>query len=121
MDADLRLSLKRHEDDDALFRSLLSRRTNDATLSAGFFGQLLLFSLALSGALALTPAHHLSLSDVARLQNHLSRQFTDLESAYHSVVGLTKLGATVPDQDVRKCHTSYVRLHGERSVLIVSC
>ncbi|XP_075880781.1 dolichyl-diphosphooligosaccharide--protein glycosyltransferase subunit 2 isoform X2 [Nelusetta ayraudi] len=64
-----------------------------------FFGQLLLFSLALSGALALTPAHHLSLSDVARLQNHLSRQFTDLESAYHSVVGLTKLGATVPDQD----------------------
>lgn len=64
-----------------------------------FFGLLLLFSLALSGALALTPAHHLSLSDVARLQNHLSRQFTDLESAYHSVVGLTKLGATVPDQD----------------------
>uniref|UniRef100_A0AAQ5YGY3 Dolichyl-diphosphooligosaccharide--protein glycosyltransferase subunit 2 n=1 Tax=Amphiprion ocellaris TaxID=80972 RepID=A0AAQ5YGY3_AMPOC len=36
-------------------------------------------------------------SDVARLQNLLSQQFTDLESAYYSVVGLTKLGATVPD------------------------
>uniref|UniRef100_A0AAQ6ANP5 Dolichyl-diphosphooligosaccharide--protein glycosyltransferase subunit 2 n=1 Tax=Amphiprion ocellaris TaxID=80972 RepID=A0AAQ6ANP5_AMPOC len=46
---------------------------------------------------ALTPAYYLSLSDVARLQNLLSQQFTDLESAYYSVVGLTKLGATVPD------------------------
>uniref|UniRef100_A0A671Z444 Dolichyl-diphosphooligosaccharide--protein glycosyltransferase subunit 2 n=1 Tax=Sparus aurata TaxID=8175 RepID=A0A671Z444_SPAAU len=50
-------------------------------------------------AQALTPAHYLSLSDVSRLQNLLSQQFTDLESAYYSVVGLTKLGATVPDQD----------------------
>uniref|UniRef100_A0AAQ5ZYW2 Dolichyl-diphosphooligosaccharide--protein glycosyltransferase subunit 2 n=1 Tax=Amphiprion ocellaris TaxID=80972 RepID=A0AAQ5ZYW2_AMPOC len=48
-------------------------------------------------AQALTPAYYLSLSDVARLQNLLSQQFTDLESAYYSVVGLTKLGATVPD------------------------
>uniref|UniRef100_A0A3Q1FVR4 Dolichyl-diphosphooligosaccharide--protein glycosyltransferase subunit 2 n=1 Tax=Acanthochromis polyacanthus TaxID=80966 RepID=A0A3Q1FVR4_9TELE len=56
-----------------------------------------LLSLALAGAQALTPAHYLSLSDVARLQNLLSQQFTDLESAYYSVVGLTKLGATVPD------------------------
>uniref|UniRef100_A0A8C4F9F3 Dolichyl-diphosphooligosaccharide--protein glycosyltransferase subunit 2 n=1 Tax=Dicentrarchus labrax TaxID=13489 RepID=A0A8C4F9F3_DICLA len=48
-------------------------------------------------AQALTPAHYLSLSDVGRLQNLLSQQFTDLESAYYSVVGLTKLGATVPD------------------------
>uniref|UniRef100_A0A671Z3V5 Dolichyl-diphosphooligosaccharide--protein glycosyltransferase subunit 2 n=1 Tax=Sparus aurata TaxID=8175 RepID=A0A671Z3V5_SPAAU len=55
--------------------------------------------LALAGAQALTPAHYLSLSDVSRLQNLLSQQFTDLESAYYSVVGLTKLGATVPDQD----------------------
>uniref|UniRef100_A0A3B4XS70 Dolichyl-diphosphooligosaccharide--protein glycosyltransferase subunit 2 n=1 Tax=Seriola lalandi dorsalis TaxID=1841481 RepID=A0A3B4XS70_SERLL len=46
-------------------------------------------------AQALTPAHHLSLPDVARLQNLLSQQFTDLESAYYSVVGLTKLGAQV--------------------------
>uniref|UniRef100_A0AAX7VBX7 Dolichyl-diphosphooligosaccharide--protein glycosyltransferase subunit 2 n=1 Tax=Astatotilapia calliptera TaxID=8154 RepID=A0AAX7VBX7_ASTCA len=58
--------------------------------------------LALSGAQALTPSHYLSLSDVARLQNLLSQQFTDLESAYYSVVGLTKLGATVPDHEVRK-------------------
>lgn len=70
-------------------------------LSAGLFGFLLL-SLALPGALALTPAHYLSLPDVARLQNLLSQQFTDLESAYYSVIGLTKLGATVPDHKVRK-------------------
>ncbi|KAM9361207.1 dolichyl-diphosphooligosaccharide--protein glycosyltransferase subunit 2 [Symphorus nematophorus] len=61
------------------------------------FGLFLLLSLALSGAQALTPAHYLSLSDVARLQNLLSQQFTDLESAYYSVVGLTKLGASYPD------------------------
>ncbi|KAI3370460.1 hypothetical protein L3Q82_025225 [Scortum barcoo] len=67
------------------------------SLSAGLLGLLLLLSLALSGAQALTPAHHLSLSDVARLQNLLSQQYTDMESAYYSVVGLTKLGATVPD------------------------
>uniref|UniRef100_A0AAQ5ZKX0 Dolichyl-diphosphooligosaccharide--protein glycosyltransferase subunit 2 n=1 Tax=Amphiprion ocellaris TaxID=80972 RepID=A0AAQ5ZKX0_AMPOC len=63
---------------------------------------LFLLSLALGGAQALTPAYYLSLSDVARLQNLLSQQFTDLESAYYSVVGLTKLGATVPDHKVGK-------------------
>uniref|UniRef100_A0A8C5GWY3 Dolichyl-diphosphooligosaccharide--protein glycosyltransferase subunit 2 n=1 Tax=Gouania willdenowi TaxID=441366 RepID=A0A8C5GWY3_GOUWI len=62
----------------------------------------LLFCLALAGAQALTPSHHLSLSDVARLQSLLSQPFTDLESAYYSVVGLTKLGAVIPDQNV--CH-----------------
>uniref|UniRef100_G3P9G2 Dolichyl-diphosphooligosaccharide--protein glycosyltransferase subunit 2 n=1 Tax=Gasterosteus aculeatus aculeatus TaxID=481459 RepID=G3P9G2_GASAC len=44
-------------------------------------------------------AHYLSLSDVARLQSLLNQQFTDLESAYYSVVGLTKLGATVHDHE----------------------
>uniref|UniRef100_A0A7N9AX33 Dolichyl-diphosphooligosaccharide--protein glycosyltransferase subunit 2 n=1 Tax=Mastacembelus armatus TaxID=205130 RepID=A0A7N9AX33_9TELE len=53
--------------------------------------------LALAGAQALTPTHHLSLSDVARLQHLLSQEFTDLESAYYSVVGLNRLGAVVPD------------------------
>uniref|UniRef100_A0A671Z478 Dolichyl-diphosphooligosaccharide--protein glycosyltransferase subunit 2 n=1 Tax=Sparus aurata TaxID=8175 RepID=A0A671Z478_SPAAU len=67
-------------------------------MAPGLLG-LFLVSLALAGAQALTPAHYLSLSDVSRLQNLLSQQFTDLESAYYSVVGLTKLGATVPDQD----------------------
>lgn len=67
--------------------------------SAGLF-RLLILSLALAGAQALTPAHHLSLSDVARLQNLLSQPFTDLESAYYSVVGLTKLGSAVPDHKV---------------------
>lgn len=61
-----------------------------------------LVSLALTGAQAITPAHYLSLSDVARVQNLLSQQFTDLESAYYSVVGLTKLGTTVPDHKVRE-------------------
>ncbi|XP_065811399.1 dolichyl-diphosphooligosaccharide--protein glycosyltransferase subunit 2 isoform X1 [Labrus bergylta] len=56
-----------------------------------------LISLALAWSQALTPAHYLSLSDVSRLQNLLSQHFTDLESAYYSVVGLTKLGASVPD------------------------
>ncbi|XP_008408405.1 dolichyl-diphosphooligosaccharide--protein glycosyltransferase subunit 2 isoform X1 [Poecilia reticulata] len=60
------------------------------------FGVLLL-SLALAGAQALTPSHHLSLSDVGRLQNLLNQPYDDLESAYYSVVGLTKLGAAVPD------------------------
>uniref|UniRef100_A0A8C3AI25 Dolichyl-diphosphooligosaccharide--protein glycosyltransferase subunit 2 n=1 Tax=Cyclopterus lumpus TaxID=8103 RepID=A0A8C3AI25_CYCLU len=55
--------------------------------------------LALAGAQALTPAHYLSLPDVARLQNLLSQQFTGLDSAYYSVVGLSKLGATIPDHE----------------------
>lgn len=70
-------------------------------VSTGLLG-LFVLSLALSGAQALTPAHYLSLSDVARLQGVLSQHFTDLESAYYSVVGLTKLGATIPDHKVRK-------------------
>lgn len=68
-------------------------------VSAGLLGCFLL-SLALAGAQALTPSHYLSLSDVARLQNLLNQPFTDLESAYYSVVGLTKLGASVPDHKV---------------------
>uniref|UniRef100_A0A3P9PVL9 Dolichyl-diphosphooligosaccharide--protein glycosyltransferase subunit 2 n=1 Tax=Poecilia reticulata TaxID=8081 RepID=A0A3P9PVL9_POERE len=67
-----------------------------SAVSAELFGVLLL-SLALAGAQALTPSHHLSLSDVGRLQNLLNQPYDDLESAYYSVVGLTKLGAAVPD------------------------
>ncbi|XP_077429960.1 dolichyl-diphosphooligosaccharide--protein glycosyltransferase subunit 2 isoform X2 [Vanacampus margaritifer] len=59
---------------------------------------LLLLSLARTGAQTLTPGHYLSLSDIARLQNQLSQPVSDLESAYYSVVGLTKLGANVPEQ-----------------------
>uniref|UniRef100_A0A8C5A3K1 Dolichyl-diphosphooligosaccharide--protein glycosyltransferase subunit 2 n=1 Tax=Gadus morhua TaxID=8049 RepID=A0A8C5A3K1_GADMO len=57
-----------------------------------------LFGFAL-GAQALTPSHYLSLSDVARLQTFLGQHFTDLQSAYYSIVGLAKLGAGVADQD----------------------
>ncbi|XP_029007288.1 dolichyl-diphosphooligosaccharide--protein glycosyltransferase subunit 2 isoform X2 [Betta splendens] len=62
----------------------------------GLFG-FFIFSLAFTEAQALIPAHHLSLTDLARLQNLLSQTFIDLESAYYSVVGLKKLGVTVPD------------------------
>uniref|UniRef100_A0A8C1CZM7 Dolichyl-diphosphooligosaccharide--protein glycosyltransferase subunit 2 n=1 Tax=Cyprinus carpio carpio TaxID=630221 RepID=A0A8C1CZM7_CYPCA len=46
---------------------------------------------------ALTPTHHLTTTDVARLQTLLSQPFTDLKSAYYSVVGLSKLGISVAD------------------------
>ena len=61
--------------------------------------RVLLLSLAV-GVQALTPSHYLSRSDVARLQTFLGQHFTDLESAYYSVVGLAKLGASVEDQAV---------------------
>ncbi|XP_071191134.1 dolichyl-diphosphooligosaccharide--protein glycosyltransferase subunit 2 isoform X1 [Salvelinus alpinus] len=63
---------------------------------------LVLLTVAL-GAQALTPSHHLSLSDVARLQALLSQPFTDLASAYYSIVGLSKLGASVVDEN-DACH-----------------
>ncbi|XP_061583951.1 dolichyl-diphosphooligosaccharide--protein glycosyltransferase subunit 2 isoform X2 [Cololabis saira] len=56
-----------------------------------------LLLLLVVGGQSLTPAHHLSLADVARLQTALSRPFSDLQAAYHSVLGLTRLGAAVPD------------------------
>lgn len=67
---------------------------------------LVLLTVAL-GAQALTPSHHLSLSDVARLQALLSQPFTDLASAYYSIVGLSKLGASVADENVSKWATKY--------------
>uniref|UniRef100_A0A6Q2WU70 Dolichyl-diphosphooligosaccharide--protein glycosyltransferase subunit 2 n=1 Tax=Esox lucius TaxID=8010 RepID=A0A6Q2WU70_ESOLU len=67
------------------------------------YNNLCLFSLVLLtvalGAQALTPSHHLSLSDVERLQGVLSQPFTDLASAYYSIVGLSKLGAAVADEN----------------------
>ncbi|XP_035633149.1 dolichyl-diphosphooligosaccharide--protein glycosyltransferase subunit 2-like isoform X3 [Oncorhynchus keta] len=59
---------------------------------------LVLLTVAL-GAQALTPSHHLSLSDVERLKGLLSQPFTDLASAYYSIVGLNKLGASVADEN----------------------
>ncbi|KAM6981282.1 dolichyl-diphosphooligosaccharide--protein glycosyltransferase subunit 2 isoform 2-T2 [Aplochiton taeniatus] len=66
-----------------------------------FFG-LVLLTLAI-GVQALTPSHYLSLSDVARLQALLNQPFTNLESAYYSIVGLSKLGASVGDES-NACH-----------------
>ncbi|KAL2090771.1 hypothetical protein ACEWY4_013034 [Coilia grayii] len=59
---------------------------------------LVLLALAVS-AQALTPSHHLTASDVARLEARLGQPFTDLQSAYFSIVGLSKLGVTVADAD----------------------
>ncbi|KAI2659304.1 Dolichyl-diphosphooligosaccharide--protein glycosyltransferase subunit 2 [Labeo rohita] len=51
------------------------------------------------GIQALTPSHHLTTTDVARLQAVLSQPFSDLKSAYYSVVGLSKLEISVADVD----------------------
>ncbi|KAF4093891.1 hypothetical protein AMELA_G00006710 [Ameiurus melas] len=56
-------------------------------------------SILALGAWALNPTHHLTASDVDRLQDFLEQPFTDLKSAYFSIVGLSKLGASVPDSD----------------------
>lgn len=61
---------------------------------------IVLFLLAL-GAHALTPSHHLTSSDVDRLQATLNQPFKDLKSAYFSIVGLSKLGVSVTDSNVR--------------------
>lgn len=50
---------------------------------------------------ALTPTHYLTKADVERLKASLDRPFTSLESAFYSIVGLSSLGAQVPDVKVR--------------------
>lgn len=61
---------------------------------------LFLLTVAL-GAQALTPSHHLSSADMARLKSFLNQPYTDLESAYYTILGLSKLGASVSDEKVR--------------------
>uniref|UniRef100_A0A8C9H5A6 Dolichyl-diphosphooligosaccharide--protein glycosyltransferase subunit 2 n=1 Tax=Piliocolobus tephrosceles TaxID=591936 RepID=A0A8C9H5A6_9PRIM len=46
---------------------------------------------------ALTPTHYLTKHDVERLKASLDRPFTNLESAFYSIMGLSSLGAQVPD------------------------
>uniref|UniRef100_A0A8D0GCE5 Dolichyl-diphosphooligosaccharide--protein glycosyltransferase subunit 2 n=1 Tax=Sphenodon punctatus TaxID=8508 RepID=A0A8D0GCE5_SPHPU len=46
----------------------------------------------------LTPSHYLTKRDVQRLQASLERPFSNLESAFYSVVGLHKLGVIVSDE-----------------------
>nr|KAF6472365.1 ribophorin II [Molossus molossus] len=58
------------------------------------------FLLALTittSAQALTLTHYLTKHDVERLKASLDRPFTTLESAFYSIVGLSSLGARVPD------------------------
>lgn len=68
-------------------------------------------SILALGAWALNPTHHLTASDVDRLQGVLEQPFTDLKSAYFSTVGLSKLGVSVPDSDVslNKCHKDIIQ------------
>ncbi|XP_041112730.1 dolichyl-diphosphooligosaccharide--protein glycosyltransferase subunit 2-like isoform X2 [Polyodon spathula] len=62
-------------------------------------GLISLFLLALVlHAQALTPSHHLSSADVTRLQAFLNQPLEDLESAYYTIVGLSKLGTQVSDE-----------------------
>jgi len=63
-------------------------------------GSSTVFLLALTiiaGTQALTPTHYLTKPDVERLKASLDRPFTSLESAFYSIVGLSSLGAQVPD------------------------
>ncbi|XP_028642390.1 dolichyl-diphosphooligosaccharide--protein glycosyltransferase subunit 2 [Grammomys surdaster] len=46
---------------------------------------------------ALTPTHYLTKHDVERLKASLDRPFTNLESAFYSIMGLNSLGVQVPD------------------------
>ncbi|EPY78310.1 dolichyl-diphosphooligosaccharide--protein glycosyltransferase subunit 2 precursor, partial [Camelus ferus] len=50
-----------------------------------------------ASAQALTPTHYLTKHDVERLKASLDRPFTSLEAAFYSIVGLSSLGAQVPD------------------------
>lgn len=61
---------------------------------------MLLALTILVGGQALTPTHYLSQHDVERLKASLDRPFTDLQSAFYSIVGLSSLGAQVPDAKV---------------------
>ncbi|XP_005295381.1 dolichyl-diphosphooligosaccharide--protein glycosyltransferase subunit 2 isoform X1 [Malaclemys terrapin pileata] len=60
-----------------------------------------LFILALTfvaSIRALTPTHYLTRRDVERLKASLDRPFNDLEAAFYSIVGLSKLGLQVSDE-----------------------
>ncbi|POI26056.1 hypothetical protein CIB84_010194 [Bambusicola thoracicus] len=68
--------------------------------------------LLLVGAQALAPSHHLSAQDLARLRAALERPFTDLQAAYHSIVGLHSLGLRVADE---KAACNFVKSHVDSS------
>ncbi|XP_068919650.1 dolichyl-diphosphooligosaccharide--protein glycosyltransferase subunit 2 isoform X5 [Petaurus breviceps papuanus] len=57
----------------------------------------LLLTLTITIIQALTPSHYLTQRDVERLKSSLNQPFSDLETAFYSIVGLSKLGAQVPD------------------------
>ncbi|XP_044520245.1 dolichyl-diphosphooligosaccharide--protein glycosyltransferase subunit 2 isoform X1 [Gracilinanus agilis] len=58
---------------------------------------ILLLALTITVIQALTPSHYLTQRDVERLKSSLNQPFSNLETAFYSIVGLSKLGAQVPD------------------------
>lgn len=62
---------------------------------------------------ALTPTHYLTKQDVGRLRASLDRPFTNLESAFYSIVGLNSLGVQVPDVKVKVKRLSSVECFGK--------
>lgn len=62
---------------------------------------LLLALTIIASTQALVPTHYLTSHDVERLKASLDRPFISLESAFYSIVGLSSLGAQVPDVKVR--------------------
>uniref|UniRef100_A0A8C2SHS0 Dolichyl-diphosphooligosaccharide--protein glycosyltransferase subunit 2 n=1 Tax=Capra hircus TaxID=9925 RepID=A0A8C2SHS0_CAPHI len=71
---------------------------HQAPPSLGLSSTVFLLALTIiASAQALTPTHYLTKHDVERLKASLDRPFTSLESAFYSIVGLSSLGAQVPD------------------------
>ncbi|XP_043839982.1 dolichyl-diphosphooligosaccharide--protein glycosyltransferase subunit 2 isoform X3 [Dromiciops gliroides] len=58
---------------------------------------ILFLALTITIIQALTPSHYLTQRDVERLKSSLNQPFSDLETAFYSIVGLSKLGAQVSD------------------------
>ncbi|MGH0190249.1 UNVERIFIED_CONTAM: hypothetical protein FKN15_044150 [Acipenser sinensis] len=101
--------LKSHHDptsiDSLFFAAEASQALSDCEIIASHLthrtGLISLFLLAVVlRAHALTPSHHLSSADVTRLKAFLNQPLEDLESAYYTIVGLSKLGARVSDEKI---------------------
>ncbi|XP_048676054.2 dolichyl-diphosphooligosaccharide--protein glycosyltransferase subunit 2 isoform X3 [Lepidochelys kempii] len=58
----------------------------------------LLVLMVVASIRALTPTHYLTRRDVERLKASLDRPFNDLEAAFYAIVGLSKLGVQVSDE-----------------------
>lgn len=81
----------------------LKQLVHCSTASFFFSGSSILLALILVTVVsALTPSHYLTSRDVERLKASLERPFINLETAFYSIVGLSKLGVRVSDERVRQ-------------------